>query len=377
MDIPRSRPSNFRALTLCALLIVIAITYAATAAAEDVGVCGPFGNPPARLIGPVKPDCGIGELLGPWKDGNGTDRYACLYKSKSAGAHIKLPLLIYLHPSEFQANTITRTDLLNFQNSYVLSGDPKRPGFNLLAPQGRKTVHRYPLGDRGGTGWDNWYRQFNPAGEVKVGDAVFPENPDAAAIDHFVAQQVAAGEVDTDRIYVTGWSNGAAMASLYALNRSGVAAAAVYSAPDPFDAFDDPCAQMPVTVDSASSAEIRILNPRVPTLHLHNACDVAGICPNGEKLAADLRAAGIKVRDVIIDASRRRVRTCVAYCGSNPNGELSILRHPVGYYLGLRHHDRWPAEWNRYLLDFLRRNSLNAGVKRTPNEVSMSRDDRN
>lgn len=363
--------ANFRTLTLRALIIVVAITYAAGAPAEDVQVCGPFGNPPATLIGAVKPDCGIGELLGPWQDGDGTDRYACLYKSKSAGAHIKLPLIVYLHPSEFQAKTITRTHLLDFQNSYVLSGDPKRPGFIVLAPEGRKTIHHYPIGGRTGTGWDNWYRQLSPVGEVKIGDTLYPENADAAAIDHFIAQQVAAGEVDSDRIYITGWSNGAAMALLYALNRPRVAAAAVYSAPDPFDAFDDPCAQMPVTADPTGSAEIRILNPRIPTMHLHNACDVAGICPNGEKMAADLKAAGIKVRDVIIDASRRRVRTCVAYCGANPNGELSIPRHPLEYYLGLRHHDRWPAEWNRYLLDFLRRNSLNDSA--SPGAVSRMR----
>ena len=172
--------------------------------------------------------------------------------------------------------------------------------------------------------------------------------------------------------------DGAAMALLYALNRPGVvAAAAVYSAPDPFGAFDDPCVQVPVAANPASSAEIRILNPRVPTMHVHNACDVAGICPNGEKLAADLRAADVKVRDVIIDASRRRVRTCVAYCGTNPAAELSILRHPLGYYLGLRHHDRWPAEWNRYLLDFLRRNPRKVSALKTPTGgVRMSRDHR-
>jgi dienelactone hydrolase len=374
---PISRLPKFRTLTLCALIIVVAITRAASAPIEDVQACGPFGNPPARLIGTVKPDCGIGDLLGPWKDGDGMDRYACLYKSKSAGAHIKLPLLVYLHPSQFQAKTITRTDLLDFQDSYVLSGDPKRPGFTVLAPQGRKNVHHYPVTDRIGSGWDNWYRQLNPAGDVKVGDAAYPENADAAAIDHFIAQQVATGEVDSDRIYVTGWSNGAAMASLYALNRPGVAAVAVYSAPDPFGAFDDPCAQKPVAAAPASIAEIRILNSRVPTMHLHNACDVAGICPNGEKLAADLRAVGVKVRDVIIDASGRRVSTCIAYCGANPAGDLSILHHPLGYYLGLRHHDRWPAEWNRYLLDFLRRNSLNvSGVKTPTSGVRMSHNHR-
>jgi len=36
----------------------------------------------------------------------------------------------------------------------------------------------------------------------------------------------------------------------------------------------------------ASVAEIRIYNPGVPTLHVHNDCDIAGICPNGEYLRA-------------------------------------------------------------------------------------------
>ncbi len=362
MDTLIARLPNFRRL-LCALIIVVAGARA-SAAAGDVQACGRFGDPPARLIGAVKPDCGIGELLGPWKDGNGTDRYACLYKSRSAGAHIKLPLLVYLHPSLFQAKTITRTNILDFQESHALSGDPNRPGFIVLAPQGRNTVHQYPAPDRNGTGWDNWYRQLNPSGDVKVGDTVYPENVDAATIDHFIAQQVAAGEVDADRIYVTGWSNGAAMALLYALNRPNVAAVGVYSAPDPFGAFDDACPQKPVAAAPGSIAEIPIFNPRVPTMHLHNACDVAGICPNGEKLAADLRAAGVRVRDVIIDASGRRVSTCAASCGANPGAGLSILRNPLGYFLGLRHHGRWPEGRNRYLLDFMRRNSLNVRPQR-------------
>src|SRR5512136_1870308 len=91
---------------ICCALIFAAIALCDRSSAADAPACGPFGNPPARLIAPVKPDCGAGELLGPWPDRDGTDRYACLYRPRSAGPQRKLPLLVYLHPSLFQAKTI-------------------------------------------------------------------------------------------------------------------------------------------------------------------------------------------------------------------------------------------------------------------------------
>src|SRR5579883_3521264 len=88
------------ALAIAALLCRSAVAGGLPAA------CGPFGNPPARLIAPVKPDCAGGELLGPWPDRDGTARYACLYRPRAARERQKLPLLVYLHPSLFEAKTI-------------------------------------------------------------------------------------------------------------------------------------------------------------------------------------------------------------------------------------------------------------------------------
>jgi poly(3-hydroxybutyrate) depolymerase len=285
----------------------------------------------------VTPGCGRGKLLGPWNDSDGTERYACLYLPSVVTPDRKLPLVVYVHPSLFAAGWITVTNLLDLQNSVSLSQDPQADGYIVLAPEGRKTNHHYPFPDNHGIGWDNWYRQLDTKGAVKIGDTSYSENVDAATIDHFIQEQVATGKVDTSRIYVTGWSNGAAMAYLYALNRPNVAAVAVYSAPNPFGAFDDPCPQTPQATVSdlaANNKQIRILNPGIPTMHIHNACDVGGICPNGELLATQLRAAGVSVEDIILDNSRHRVEACMDYCGTNPNGGLNPLSNPWGSSVG-------------------------------------------
>jgi len=223
---------------------------------------------------------------------------------------------------------------------------------------GRKTTHYYPVPYNRGLGWDNWYRQLDPAGDVKIGATLYRENVDAAAIDHFIAEEVGADKADPNRIYVTGWSNGAAMAYLYALNRPKVAAAAVYSAPNPFGAFDDPCPQKPVTHTPKNDGEVRIFNPGVPTMHVHNNCDIVGLCPNSEQLNGELTAIGVSVEDSILDSFGGQVNSCMNACGVNSNGDVSPLSNPLGWSLGVANHSRWPLSWTSTMLEFLRGNSL-------------------
>jgi len=308
-------------------------------------------------MGTVKPDCPHGTLMGPWKDLYGDDRYACLWEPYPASKS-RLPLVIYLHPSLFGPKTVAQTGLLLYQDSVSLSADGKTAGYIVLAPLARKTLHHYPRPDDKGLGWDNWYRQLNPAGDVTVGKRLYHQNVDAAAIDHFVAQQVAAGKVDPALIYITGWSNGASMAYLYALNRPNLAAAAVYSAPDPFDAFNDPCPQTPVNGPPANDSQVQIFNPGVPTMHLHNNCDIAGICPNGERMAKRLTAAGVSVRDTMIDYTGTQVNECMLSCGASDTGNIKPLSDPLGYSLGFMEHARWPTKWTPAMLDFLRGHCL-------------------
>jgi hypothetical protein len=343
-------------------LATIALLFSCGCASKDTPIaCGPFGAPSAAVISDVKPNCGDGKLLGPWQDADKIDRYACLYEPKSAGANSKLPMIVYLHPSLFSAGWITQTNILDLQDSVSLSGDPKNVGFIVLAPEGRKTTHYYPYPDNKGVGWDNWYRQLDPKGDVTIGNTTWRENADAATIDHFVVGEVATGKVDTARIYISGWSNGAAMGYLYAVNRPNIAAAAVYSAPNPFAAFDDPCQQQPVAGTPASNQQIQIFNPGARTMHIHNACDVGGICPNGEQMASELNSAGVVVDDVILDNHHNRVHSCTDSCGTDPKAPVDSTASNTGAVIGLGNHMRWPEEWMTTMLDFFRQHPLKTG----------------
>jgi dienelactone hydrolase len=199
--------------------LVLALAIAPEAVAQP---CTPFGDPPATLIESTPPTCpGGGARLGPWADPDGTPRWACLWKPSARSSRPR-PLVVYLHPSLSTADGArTHTNLLSFIDRADLSGDPTLAGFVLLAPQGRNTTHHYPPPDAKGTGWDHWYRQFSPTGDVTVNGTLYPENVDAATLDHFIAELVATGGVDTRRIFLTGWSNGTSFAYEYALNRPG------------------------------------------------------------------------------------------------------------------------------------------------------------
>lgn len=315
-------------------------------------------------MGNVVPWCLGGQRMGPWRDSDGTPRYACLYAPASAAAGVKLPLVVYLHPSLFSAGSIRFTNLLYYQDFADLTGDAARQGFIVLAPEGRKITHQYPFPDHWGIGWDNWYRQFNPAGDASHAGVTYKENVDAAAIDHFIQAAVASGRVDSDRIYLTGWSNGAAMAYIYALNRPIIAAVAAYSAPYPYHAFDDPCPQEPVASPPATGNQVQIFNAAIPTMHIHNSCDAAGLCPNGELLARSLRLLGAGVQDVLIDSFTKRTDSCFAPCGSDPLGDAGVLANPLGAALGLANHIRWPFNWTVTMLKFFRDHPLSAGGRR-------------
>ena len=357
--------ARYRRAARGATAVLAAITLAAAppsrGRASDAQ-CGPVGDPPATvqhgiLAGIImrhNPICFGGQVLGPWKDPDGDDRYACRFGPASASPTHPLPLLVFLHGSLATADSVSSTELKDGLATADLGGSG--PGFILLAPEGRDTSHYYPGADSTGLGWDNWYRQFDLAGTVTVGGHSYPENSDAAAIDHFIDAEVATGDVDPKRIFMSGWSNGAAMAILYALQRPQIAAAAVYSSPDPFGAFTDPCFQTPVAGAPSNDGEVQISNPGLHLMHVRNACDIGGICPNGDTLAAQLRAAGVDLTDVVLDSEGLPVKACDPRCGTNPRGGGDV---PLsGSTAGFWHHVRWPSQMNPQMFQFLKNHPL-------------------
>lgn len=328
-------------------------SFIADPACTPTPTCTAFGNAPA-IYDPanvaVVPNCPGGQVLGPVPDADGTPRYACLWAPPQASAANPLPLVVFLHPSLFTSDSAGATGLPAMVATADISGDPARPGFLLLAPQGRRTCHYYPTADQRGEGWDNWYRNLDPLDPA--------QNVDVTTIDHFVATQVAGGAVDVARIYVTGWSNGAAMGYLYGLHRPSVAAVAVYSSPDPFRAFNDACPQVPVAGPPTSITEIQVPNPGIPTFHVHNDCDVAGLCPMGERLEASLRALPASADHLLVNTALLPVTACDPQCGTDPDGDFDPCTSIPAYTVGLTNHVRWPAPYTSALLDFFRAHPL-------------------
>src|SRR5882724_3209943 len=94
-----------KSLTTALSIALIAMTSCNPVAGHSAEprVCTPFGAPPAERIYAVKPNCGKGQLLGPWNDADGTARYACIYRPSVVTPDRKLPMVVYVHPSLFAA----------------------------------------------------------------------------------------------------------------------------------------------------------------------------------------------------------------------------------------------------------------------------------
>ena len=327
-------------------------------------MCGPFGDPPATVTGSPKPNCPGGKLLGPSNDNQGTPRYACLYEPPQASPSKPLPLVVFLHGANDLAGSLASdTTLLQYLNSANVSDDPASPGFIIVAVQARKLAppnlipspYNNTIQWEAGTG----YRQFSPEGDVTVGATVYPESADAVAIDMFIAQEAATGKVNSNRIYVMGWSSGAIMTFLYGLNRPNIAAIAPYAGFNPFfygtaGGAEDPCRQIPVDQAPSNLQEVQIFNTNLPIYEVVNDCDYLLACVSSEILGNHLMGLGMSVQEVIINSKQVQVSQCNYEC----NDVLSSDASSGTSGAGIKNHTRWPSLWTAQMLDFFRTHPL-------------------
>ena len=120
--------------------------------------------------------CLGGKLLGPWTDGNGDARYACLYEPAHKGEGEPIPMLVFLHPSETSAYSVILTGLVGLIDKGVLTEG--HPGFILLAPQGRyatmsllDTIRTRSGGTTGTGSWvsmERWPQGVRPTTKMRT-----------------------------------------------------------------------------------------------------------------------------------------------------------------------------------------------------------------
>ncbi|MFY0572312.1 hypothetical protein ACN28E_51925 [Archangium lansingense] len=297
---------------LAELKSFVSSLFHSPAASADASVtCSVDGAPPMRTVEPVTlhPRADGGEVLSFVQEG--VTRYACLnlpaQAAQPGSAGRKWPLLIHLHGSRATPASLYSLGkaLFALHDTAALSSDPAVRGFLVLSPMGRRAR---PAGALSGTGfhWDEWYR--NPTA-----------NLDALAIDHFLDEVVARGLVDTRRIYVFGWSNGAYMSALYGMWRAKrIAAIAQYAGANPWTRL--PC-PVPMT-----------WTRKVPIALMRNLCDALVPYSATQEWIETLQA-----RDWPFEYQSLDFHGAATAPGASPPRRGGKLR-------GLYEHIRWPDQ---------------------------------
>lgn len=317
----------------------------------------------------------------------GFTRHACIHRPPGASSTSLRPLLLWFHPGGNGSADLaeTETDLINKADAFNLTGDPARLGFTLVSVQGRNL--RFPTAEsRDGQHHDFYYRDLESPST----------NPDIANVDALIDTIVQEGIVDTNRIYVGGWSNGGFFSQLYAIARNTtptvggnrVAAAAVFATANPFDDVSwDPFNE--IMNDGSSSCGIATPSSTVPIYIVYRSSDAAVACDDlqatcfstepgyttdqwiTQATQAGLQVTGIRLgglesgSPVALDAISAN---CTDYSGGCPTGGCDTA--PLGdTCLSIVNHARWPdGAYNNFpftgidrendMLQFLSNNSL-------------------
>jgi len=302
-----------------------------------------------------------------WNDPDGVTRSACLFTPGGASATSQRPLVVWLHGGAGSADDVyNHTTLRAKAPSYDLSGDPQRPGFFLLSVHGRHL--QYPTeAPRDGNHHDFYFRDF----------ASPSQNPDMANVDRLVDDLVRTGNVDPQRIYFMGWSNGAFFSQMYVIARQQTptpdgnipAAVVAYTGADPFN-----------NINAAQSPSCQ-LDPyplsNAPIFLISRACDI---------VACDLAQAQDLANQGIVIAPGHNVgewEPLLQSAVANPNvsrrivsgtGQIVASCTAASFcsdFIAIANHIRWPdgiadggiamgngIDHEPAMLDFLRDNSL-------------------
>lgn len=290
--------------------------------------CNEYGALPIRTVYPVTLPlvCEDGEQL-TYQQGS-TNRYACLnYPDQADSKNYKWPLIVYIHGSlvtPMSLYTVGR-GFFNLRDAFKLSDNDSIRGFITLSPEGRIAKPWTGQGPETGEGfhWDEWYR--NP-----------DENLDANAIDNFLDQVISTGKVDTSRIYVFGWSNGAYMTVLYSTWRSSrIAAMGQYAGGNPWSRT--PC---PIPIS---------FTRQVPLFLLRNLCDALVPCDSTNLWIDTLKARNWPFEHHNLDAIGDITLDDSCSTNSGCSGDMGLLEH-----------FRWPRKTAlELMLEYFRLHPLN------------------
>ncbi|MBX2802471.1 MAG: hypothetical protein KTR31_32625 [Myxococcales bacterium] len=163
-------------------------------------------------------------------DGAGHTRFACVYEPPAATVARPVPLVVFLHGGSGVADDVYDATLLRDKAvDWPLAGETGPAGFVLVSLQSRN-VHYPWAGLHDGRHHDSLHWDV-------------ANNTDLVNIDAWIDELAATGRVDTERIYVIGWSEGMMTSTLYGIERwerptpggHRVAAFGGYSGSSPFD----------------------------------------------------------------------------------------------------------------------------------------------
>ncbi len=300
------------------------------------------------------PDCGADAPPVAWMDPvDNIIRYACESRPPGTSPTSTRPLLIYIHGSGGNADTLHLvTTLRDKAPTYDLTGEPLRPGFITVSTQGRN-LH-WPSSDpQDGSKHDTFHRDFST-------------NRDVAFVDAQIDRLVTEGVVDTQRIYIMGWSNGARFAGMYGIERhvngtamgSRIAAVANYSGGDPYEN---------TTHDQMPSCKLATYpSSPVPFMLVSRTCDIIA-CDQAQADGFATPPNPGNIASNWIDDLENVIGADVTWLGITGIGtQLNICTPTCGIGVAILNHVRWPngipdMSGNDYeidMLDFLRNSPL-------------------